>query len=143
MRVTQSILEKAIQIATKAHEGQTDKGGNSYILHPLRLMDNVNSIEEKIVAVLHDVVEDTEVSFADLEREGIPEVCIEALKLLTHAKEVPYMGYIQLISTNEIAKAVKIADLEDNSDLSRLTKVGTKDIERVEKYTKALSILES
>ena len=137
-----NILEKAIQIATKAHDGQTDKGGNAYILHPLRLMKNVNSDEEKIVAILHDVVEDTDITFTDLEEEGIPEVCIEALKLLTHAKEVPYIDYIDLISTNDLARSVKIADLRDNSDLTRLANVSQKDIDRVEKYAKALAILE-
>lgn len=143
MRVTQSILEKAIQIATTAHAGQTDKGGNPYISHPMRLMENVESVEEKIVAVLHDVVEDTEVTFADLEKEGLPQICIDALKLLTHDKDVPYMDYVKSISSNEIASSVKIADLKDNSDLSRLESITDKDIARVEKYTKALSILQA
>ena len=143
MIVTPSILEKAIKIATTAHAGQTDKGGNPYISHPMRLMENVESVEEKIVAVLHDVVEDTEVSFADLEKEGIPQVCIDALLLLTHDKDVPYMDYVKSISSNEIATSVKIADLKDNSDLSRLESITEKDIARVEKYSKALSILQA
>lgn len=143
MIITTNILKKAIQIATTAHAGQTDKGGNPYISHPMRLMENVESVEEKIVAVLHDVVEDTEVTFADLEKEGVPQVCIDALKLLTHEKDVPYMDYVKSISSNEIATSVKIADLKDNSDLSRLESITDKDIARVEKYTKALSILQA
>lgn len=143
MIVTPSILEKAIKIATTAHAGQTDKGGNPYISHPMRLMENVESVDEKIVAVLHDVVEDTEVTFADLEKEGVPQVCIDALKLLTHEKDVPYMDYVKSISSNEIATSVKIADLKDNSDLSRLESITEKDIARVEKYSKALSILQA
>lgn len=143
MIITVDILDKAIQIATAAHAGQTDKGGNPYISHPMRLMENVESVEQKTVAVLHDVVEDTEVSFSDLEKEGIPQICIDALKLLTHDKDVPYMDYVKSISSNEIATAVKIADLKDNSDLSRLKNITEKDIARVEKYSKALSILQA
>ena len=143
MPITPNILEKAIQIASTAHAGQTDRGGNPYISHPMRLMENVESVEEKIVAVLHDVVEDTAVSFADLEKDGIPQICIDALKLLTHDKDVPYMDYVKSISSNEIATAVKIADLKDNSNLSRLINITEKDIARVEKYSKALSILQA
>ena len=143
MQITTDILEKAIKIATTAHAGQTDKGGNPYISHPMRLMENVESVEEKIVAVLHDVIEDTEVTFADLEKEGLPQICIDALKLLTHDKDVPYMNYVKSISSNEIATSVKIADLKDNSDLSRLESITEKDIARVEKYSKALSILQA
>lgn len=143
MITAQNILDEAIRIATKAHEGQTDKGGSSYIHHPLRVMSNVYSMEEKITAVLHDVVEDTNISFYDLEHKGIPKVCIEALRLLTHDKDIPYMDYIKTISPNPIARAVKIADLKDNSDLSRLQNVKQKDIDRVDKYTKALDFLEN
>ena len=135
-------LETALQIALTAHKEQVDKGGHPYILHPLRLMHNVDSIEEKIVAVLHDVVEDTNVSFSDLESAGIPEVCIKALKFLTHDKNVPYMDYIKEIATDQIAKAVKLADLMDNSDLSRLKEVTEKDKERLKKYRIAIAFLD-
>lgn len=137
-----NILEIAIQIATEAHKGQVDKGGKPYIEHPLRLMHNVDSLEEKIVAVLHDVVEDSDITFSDLERAGVPNVCIEALKLLTHDKNVPYMDYIKQISTNPLARAVKLADLRDNSDLSRLKEVTEKDNERLSKYQSAIEHLE-
>lgn len=140
--IANETIETAIQIALTAHKGQTDKGGHPYILHPLRLMHNVNSEEEKIVAILHDVVEDSSYSFLDLENAGIPEVCIEALKLLTRDNSVPYMDYVKEIAANPIAKAVKLADLRDNSDLSRLKEVTEKDKERLKKYRIAIAFLD-
>lgn len=137
-----SNVEIALQIALTAHKGQVDKGGHPYILHPLRLMHNVDSLEEKIVAILHDVVEDSHFSFSDLENEGIPKVCIDALKLLTHAKDVPYMDYIKSISANPLAKAVKLADLKDNCDTSRLKEITDKDKERLKKYRIAIAYLD-
>lgn len=141
MTSTTNYLEIAIRIAVNAHFGQLDKGGEPYIFHPLRLMGSVSTIEEKIVAVLHDVVEDSSYSFSDLEKSGIPEVCIDVLKLLTHDKDVPYMDYIKEIATNSIAKAVKLADLRDNSDLSRLKVITEKDKERLKKYQLAIEYL--
>lgn len=141
MTPTSKHLEIAIRVAVNAHCGQVDKGNEPYILHPLRLMHNVDSLEEKIVAVLHDVVEDSNYEFYDLVNASIPEVCIEALKLLTHDKNVSYMDYIKRISTNPLAKAVKLADLKDNSDLSRLKEVTEKDKDRLKKYQSAIEYL--
>lgn len=135
------ILENAIYIALVAHKGQEDKGGNDYILHPLRVMRDVDSIDEKIVAILHDVVEDTNYTFGDLKNEGIPQNCIDALVLLTHDKNTSYEDYIKQIKTNELAKAVKLADLKDNSDISRLKTVMEKDKIRLKKYQKAIDVL--
>ncbi|WP_080903353.1 HD domain-containing protein [Parabacteroides sp. Marseille-P3160] len=141
MTITPQHLETAIQIATKAHMGQVDKAGKPYILHPLRIMANVHSTEEKIAAVLHDVIEDTDLDFPDLLSKGIPSEIVDVLRLLTHEEGIDYEDYIKRLSVNTIARAVKIADLKDNSNLSRLPKIGKKDIERVEKYKKALSFL--
>lgn len=136
-------IEVALQIALDAHKGQIDKGGHPYILHPLRLMNNVNSIEEKVVAILHDVVEDSNITFEDLERSGISSNCIDALKLLTHKKEVSYMDYIANISSNKIATKVKIADLRDNCDTSRLSEITQKDKDRIKKYHIAIAYLDN
>lgn len=136
-------IEIAIQIALDAHKGQTDKGGHPYILHPLRVMHNLSNIDEKIVAVLHDVVEDSNYAFADLAKKGISNKCIEALMLLTHEKGMPYMAYIDKIKSNKLATLVKLSDLKDNCDLSRLSDVGDKDKERVKKYRIAIAYLDN
>ncbi|QOV89932.1 HD domain-containing protein [Humisphaera borealis] len=108
-------LETAIRIAVTAHAGQTDKSGAPYITHPLRLMSMVESDEAKCAAVLHDVVEDTPVTLADLRREGLSDAVLEAVACLTHAKEQPYVDYVIRCKANPIARQVKIADLIDNS----------------------------
>ena len=143
MKLTEKQLETAIRISANAHFGQVDKAGKPYIFHPLRVMNSVDTIEKKIVAILHDVVEDTDLTFNDLLEAGVPKASIEALKLLTHEKDAPYMDYIKIISSNPVARSVKIADLTDNSDLSRLSKVTEKDLERLDKYKKALDVLKS
>ncbi|MBC8311194.1 MAG: GTP pyrophosphokinase [Candidatus Marinimicrobia bacterium] len=134
-------MNKAKELATLHHEGQTDKVGKPYILHPLRLMEAVNSTNEKIVAVLHDIVEDTDVSFDDLQTEGFNETVIEAIKCVTKIDGENYEDFIERISHNKLATTVKLADLEDNMDLSRLPKVTDSDLERVEKYKRAKKYL--
>lgn len=111
-------IEKALQIAAQAHEGQKDKSGEPYILHPLRAMMSVQGEEAQIVAVLHDVIEDTSVTVDDLRRAGISEKVVAALLCVTHGKE-PYAEYVVRCKGNEIARRVKLADLEDNSRLDR------------------------
>lgn len=138
-----SNIEIALEIALAAHKDQTDKGGHAYILHPLRVMHNVESDEEKIVAILHDVVEDSDFTFENLESRGIPSKCIGALKLLTHAKDVPYMEYIEQIGTNRLASIVKLSDLNDNCNLSRLSGVTQKDKDRFTKYRIAIAYLDN
>ena len=130
-------LERALQIAVKAHAGQTDKSGAAYIFHPIRVMMRCTSPEAKIVALLHDVVEDTDVSFEDLTAEGFTAEVLSALRLLTHAPEVPYENYIQSLVGNQIATEVKIADLEDNMDIRRLQTVDERTSARLRKYLAA------
>lgn len=131
---------KAILIMLKAHKGQKDKAGKPYFLHPLRVSKNLNDKRAKIVALLHDVLEDSDkykmsdLSFLDSEQR-------EALGFLTHKKNDDYFKYIEGIKANKIARAVKIADLRDNSNLSRIKNPTDKDIKRIEKYRKAMEIL--
>lgn len=136
-----SQLEIAIEIAVKAHKGQLDKAGMPYILHPLRVMTNVSKIEEKIVAVLHDVVEDTDVTFKYLIEKGIDKDLVNSIKLLTKNKDYDYIDYIKNIASDGIARNVKLADLKDNSDITRLPVITEKDIERLNKYKMAITYL--
>jgi len=129
-------VNDAIALATKAHKGQKDKGGADYISHPLRLMAKMSTEEEKMTAVLHDVVEDTPVTLEYLRSAGYPAAVVEALDLLTHRKGESYADYIGRIKQNPLARKVKIADLEDNMDLARLPSPQQKDLDRVEKYRK-------
>ncbi len=111
-------IEKALQIAAKAHEGQKDKSGQPYILHPLRVMAEVEDEDAKIVAVLHDVIEDTSVTANDLRQAGFSEEIVAAVLCVTHRKEEPYAEYVVRCKGNDVARRVKLADLEDNSRLS-------------------------
>lgn len=135
-------IEEAISIALKAHKGQVDKGGNPYILHPLAVMNRVETIEEKIVAVLHDVVEDTEVTIDQLRETGFSEEILEAINLLTRAKEDSYEEFIDKTLKNRIARNVKIADIKENMNLSRIQDPSEQDYMRIEKYKRALERLE-
>ena len=142
MKTLNEQLEIAIELATKYHKGQIDKGGNAYILHPLEVMNNVDRIESKIVAVLHDIIEDTECTIDILREWGIDEDIIESINILTHKEDISYMEYITEISYNFIATEVKLADLKCNMDLSRLNrKITNKDLERNKKYMKAYYFL--
>lgn len=135
-------IEVAISIALKAHKGQVDKGGNPYILHPLAVMNRVETIEEKIAAVLHDVVEDTEVTIDQLREPGFTEEILEAINLLTRAKEDSYEEFIEKTLMNRIARNVKIADIKENMNLSRIQDPSEQDYMRLEKYKRALERLE-
>ena len=130
------LLERAIEIAVSAHKGQVDKAGKPYILHPLRLMFKMQTENEMIAAVLHDVVEDTDWTIEKLEAEGFNEEVITAIKLLTHDKKVPYKKYIEAIKTNKMALRVKLADLEDNMDIKRIAHPKFKDYARLAEYLK-------
>ena len=142
MKTLNKQLEIAIELATKYHKGQIDKGGNAYILHPLEVMNNVNRMESKIVAVLHDIIEDTECTVDTLREWGINEDAIESINVLTHKEGMSYMEYIREISYDFIAIEVKLADLKCNMDLSRLNrKITNKDLERNKKYMKAYYFL--
>ena len=142
MRRTKKLyLDRAIELPKQHHEGQTDKAGKPYIEHPLRVMNQVESEEEKIVAVLHDIVEDTDISLDDLRSEGFSEEVVSAVECLTKQDGENYDSYIERISFNPLAVKIKLADLEDNSDLTRLPEVTDKDLERIEKYDKAFEKL--
>ena len=140
-RTKKLYLDRAIELAKQHHEGQTDKAGKPYIEHPLRVMNQVESEEEKIVAVLHDIVEDTNISLNDLRNEGFSEEVVSAVECLTKQDGENYDSYIERISFNPLAVKIKLADLEDNRDLTRLPQVTDKDLERLEKYDKALEKL--
>jgi len=131
-----STLENAMSIAVTAHKGQVDKAGKPYILHPLRLMFKMNSESEMIAAVLHDVVEDTDWTFEMLKAEGFGEEVLDALRLLTHDKKVPYKNYLEAIKTNKIALRVKIADLKDNLDIKRIARPKLRDYAHIAEYLK-------
>ena len=133
-----STLERAIEIASEAHKGQYDKAGNDYIGHPLRVMDMGRTEEEKIVGVLHDVVEDTEWTFAQLAAEGFSQEVIDALQCVTKLSENEnYDDFIERVKKNPLATAVKINDLSDNMDIRRLPYLSDKDVKRLKKYLKA------
>ena len=129
-------LEDAILLAVGAHRGQKDKGGAPYILHPLRVMLKVNTDSERMAAILHDVVEDTPVTLENLRNAGYPKPVLEAIDCLTRRKGESYEDFIRRIKPNPIARKVKLADLEDNMDLSRISSPQSKDLERVDKYRK-------
>jgi (p)ppGpp synthase/HD superfamily hydrolase len=137
-------LEKAIEIAQVAHKGVKDKGGHDYINHPIRVMHAMSNDQEKIVAILHDVVEDSDWTFDRLKEEGFEDSVIESLRCVTkYSEEEDYQEFIKRAATNKIATKVKMADIEDNLDLSRLGTLTEKDLTRIEKYKKALKYLKA
>ena len=130
-------LQRALEITVEAHKNQTQKDGTPYALHPIRLSLSLESEEQKIVALLHDVVEDTDWKFEDLEREGFSGIIVEALRLVTHTDGSPYEEYIERLASNPLAKAVKKADLTDNMDFKRIPEPTEKDFARLQKYHRA------
>lgn len=141
MHTQQSQESIARAIAERAHAGQVDKAGKHYIGHPAHVAVSVEGDKAKAVAWLHDVVEDTPMTFDDLRAAGIDDEVLAALELLTHDKTVPYMEYVAAIRENDLARTVKLADLAHNSDLSRLPEVTDADLQRVEKYRQAMGLL--
>ena len=138
-------LAKAIEIAASAHSEQKDKGGSPYILHPIRVMMSLNTEEEKIVGVLHDVVEDSEDwDFDRLREQGFAEDIISALKSVTKQSDAEnYEAFIERAGRNQIGRNVKIADIKDNLDVTRIGPLKEKDLLRINKYKNALSKLAS
>lgn len=136
--MSQEMLAKAIKIAVIAHEGQFDKGGNAYILHPLKVMHYLKSNDSELqcIAVLHDTVEDTTVTFQYLWDQGMSQRVIEGVKCLTKQHGETQEEYFAKVCTNRDAMLVKLADLRHNTDIRRLKGVTEKDIKRVEKYHK-------
>lgn len=137
----QSMFDLALSIAKKAHKGQYDKAGVDYIEHPLFVASLVDTEEEKAVALLHDVLEDSPYTAEELILAGLPETVVSAVQILTKKKGQDYQQYLELVKSSPIARRVKLADLKHNSDLSRLATVTEKDLERLEKYKKAIDYL--
>ena len=137
------MTKKALKLCFEAHKNQTDKCGIPYVFHPFHLAEQMNDEITTTVALLHDVVEDTDYTLEDLSKMGYPSEVIDVLRLLTHDPEVPYFDYVKAISVNHIAKQVKLADLAHNSDLSRMdeSEIDARAIARTEKYKKAIDIL--
>ena len=135
------LTKKAMKIAYEAHKNQYDKSGIPYIYHPIHLAEQMNDESTICVALLHDVVEDTDISFEQLSDAGFSDEIISAIKLMTHDDSVPYMEYVIKIKANPIAAAVKLADLRHNSDLTRLDTVDENVKQRAEKYNKAIQLL--
>lgn len=130
-------IEDAVVFAAEAHRGQVDRAGHPYILHPLRLMCNVESDTERIIAVLHDVIEDTDYTLDDLRQRGYSEEIVEAVDCLSRRDDETYEEFIQRIKPNRLARRVKLADLRDNMDIRRLGLLQEKDLERLQRYQNA------
>lgn len=136
------MTKKALTLCFAAHKDQTDKSGIPYVFHPFHLAEQMDSELTTVVALLHDVVEDSEYTLADLTDMGFPAEVTDAVALMTHGEGVPYLDYVAKIRENPIARKVKLADLRHNSDLSRLDRVDAKALARVEKYAAAIRLLE-
>lgn len=136
-----SSLEKAISIAAQAHEGQSDKAGAPYILHPLRVMIKMTTEAERITAILHDVIEDSDWTIERLQREGFHAEILYALDCLTKQDAEEYWEFIERVKLNPLAVKVKKADLEDNLDVTRLKNVTESDTKRLKKYKQAMLML--
>ena len=136
------MTKAALKLCFDAHKNQTDKSGMPYVFHPFHLAEEMKDEKTTTVALLHDVIEDTEYTLDDLKKMGFSEDVLDAILLMTHADGVPYMEYVSQIKKNPIARAVKLADLKHNSDMSRFDKITQRDIERAEKYKKAIMLLE-
>lgn len=130
-----------MKIAYNAHLNQVDKSGMPYIFHPIYIAERMDDEESTIVALLHDTIEDSDLTICDLKMEGFSESVIEALECLTHDKNMQYEEYIQIIKENPLAKKVKKVDLEHNSLLERLEIVDESVINRLKKYEKAKEML--
>ena len=134
--------KKAMKLCFAAHKDQVDKSGMPYVFHPFHLAEQMTDEATTVTALLHDVVEDTDYTLNDLRAMGFPAEAVDAIAMMTHDPEVPYLDYVAKIKTNPVARAVKLADLRHNSDLSRLDTVDEKALERVEKYRRAIRLLE-
>ena len=137
------LIKKAMILSYEAHRGQYDKGGLPYIFHPFHLAEQMSTEETVVIALLHDVIEDTDWTIDDLEKEGFNEDILTALKLMTHNPAEPYMDYISRLSTCPVARQVKLADLYHNSDQTRVENPDEKMLKRWEKYDRAIQLLKS
>lgn len=135
--------KKAMKLCFKAHKDQVDKSGMPYVFHPFHVAEQMTDEVTTIVALLHDVVEDTDYTLEDIAAEGFGEDILKAVALMTHEDDIPYLDYVAKLKENPIARAVKLADLAHNSDLSRIGEIDEETKRRLEKYKKAKDILES
>jgi (p)ppGpp synthase/HD superfamily hydrolase len=136
-------LEDAIILATAAHKGQKDRNDEPYVMHPIRVMAQLWGYDERMVAILHDVVEDTPVTLDDIRKAGYPDHIVGAVDAISRRKDAgeSFSQYIQRVKKNPLATKVKIADLRDNSNLDRLPKVEAFDLKRLDRYNRALQYL--
>lgn len=137
------LFDRAIKLAVEAHQNQIDRYGQPYILHPIRLMQKVSTMPEKICAILHDVVEDSDWTLKRLQKEGFPPQIIKALDCLTKREGEAYQDYVRRVARNSIAHQVKLADLEDNMTLTRIDQLKPEDFKRLQKYHNAWKFLQS
>ena len=135
------MTKKALKLSFEAHKDQIDKSGIPYVYPPYHLAEQMTDENTTIVALLHDVAEDTDITVEDIRKMGFSEKICEALSLMTHDKNVSYMEYVKKLKSNPIAKVVKLADLKHNSDLTRLDAADEKALKRVEKYKRAMEEL--
>ena len=135
------LTKKALKLCFEAHKDQTDKTGLPYVFHPFHLAEQMTDEYTTVTALLHDVVEDTDYTLNDLKEMGYPDEVIQALSLLTHDDGSEYMEYVKRLKSNPIARAVKLADLKHNSDLSRYDTIDNQAIKRTAKYQQAIEIL--
>ena len=137
-----NLIEKSLQIALQAHAGKTDKAGGEYILHPLRVMAKMNTDVERSVALLHDVIEDSDITAEDLLAEGIPAEVVEAVQCLTRDENEDYLEFVARTKKNRLAAKIKMADIEDNIDVLRLKSLKEHDLERIQRYHAAWRLLQ-
>lgn len=136
------MTKKAMKLCFAAHKEQTDKSGVPYVFHPIHLAEQMDTEETVIVALLHDVVEDAAYTVQDIADMGFSRKITDALALLTHDASIPYMEYVSQVRENALARAVKLADLKHNSDLSRLDEISEESLARMKKYEEAIALLE-
>ena len=136
-----ALTKKALKLCFEAHKEQLDKTGMPYVFHPFHLAEQMDDEISTVCALLHDVIEDTDITMEMLAQMGFPQEVLSVLELLTHDEDVPYMDYVKNIGTNPVAKKVKIADLLHNSDVDRLDHIDEYAVKRNQKYKEALRIL--
>ncbi len=136
------LTKKAMRLCFEKHKDQADKGGAPYPFHPFHVAESMTDEYSTCVALLHDIIEDTDVCAEDLLAMGFPEEVVNAVRKMTHAEDVPYLEYARGLKEDPLCRAVKLSDLKHNSDLTRLSVITDRDLARVEKYRKAIEILE-
>ena len=135
--------KKALKLCYEAHKDQVDKTGVPYVFHPFHVAEQMKDEATTVVALLHDVVEDTDYTLDDIAAEGFGQDIVDAVALMTHEDDVPYLDYVAKLKSNPIARAVKLADLAHNSDLSRLGEIDLETRKRMVKYEKAAALLKA